>query len=80
MHLFVGVKAEFLYDMNPKPKKQLDYANQNSVPLILWIGEEENTRGVYKLKNLAERSEVEIKHSELVSGVTAAIATIPAEN
>ena len=36
-----GYKAETLYNDNPKPQKQLDYAFENGIPLIIWLGEDE---------------------------------------
>jgi len=36
-----GIKAETLYDQKPKPKKPLEYALENKVPFILWLGEDE---------------------------------------
>lgn len=36
-----GVKSETLYNDNPKTQKQLQYALDSGIPLIMWIGEDE---------------------------------------
>lgn len=36
-----GIKAETLYNDNPKPQKQLDYCFDNCIPLIAFIAEDE---------------------------------------
>ena len=36
-----GIAAETLYADNPKAAKQVQYALDNGIPLILWIGEDE---------------------------------------
>lgn len=61
-----GLKVEFLYDLNPKPKKQMDYALENSIPFILWIGEAELEQGVVKLKNMEEHSEEVVQRDQVV--------------
>lgn len=45
-----GFKAEMLYNENPKPQKQLQYALENSVPFALWVGEEEVKNNKVKVK------------------------------
>ena len=44
------IKAEMLYNENPKPQKQLQYALENYVPFVLWIGEEELKNNKVKIK------------------------------
>lgn len=44
------IKAELLYNENPKPQKQLEYALENYVPFILWIGEDEIKNNMVKIK------------------------------
>ena len=72
-----NIAAETLYVDNPKPQKQLDYAFDNGIPLIMWIGEDEVARGVVKVKSLSFRDEVEISRENLVSGVQELIAKNP---
>jgi len=49
------VKAEMLYNDNPKPQKQLQYALENYIPFVLWIGEDEikNNKVKVKVKNIS---------------------------
>lgn len=57
-----GLKAEFMYDMNPKPKKQMDYALENEIPFILWIDES----GVLKVKNMEKHTETVVERDSVV--------------
>jgi len=61
-----NIKAEFLYDLNPKPKKQMDFALENTIPFICWIGEEEIKEGVVKLKDMNAKEETVVKRAEIV--------------
>lgn len=36
-----NIKTEMLFNENPKPPKQLEYALENKVPFMIWIGENE---------------------------------------
>lgn len=45
-----NIKAEMLYNDNPKPQKQLSYALENYMPFILWIGEDEIKNNKVKIK------------------------------
>jgi histidyl-tRNA synthetase len=45
-----GIKAEFLYDENPKPQKSMGFALENKVPFMLWIGSNEIEEGTVTLK------------------------------
>ena len=46
-----NIKAEILYNVKGKIDKQLKYALENGIPLIVWIGEEEAKKGVFNVKN-----------------------------
>ena len=35
---------------NPKPANQLTYALENRIPVMIWIGEDEVSKGVVKVK------------------------------
>jgi len=69
-----GVNAEFLYDANPKPSKQMDFALANSIPLVLWIGEEEIKQGIVKIKDMANHSENVVKREELAAKIKLLLA------
>lgn len=72
-----NIRAETLYIDNPKPAKQLDYAFDNGIPLILWIGEDEVAKGVVKVKSLSFREEVFIDRVNLIEKVKELIEENP---
>ena len=39
-----------MYADNPKPPKQLQYAFEQGIPLVLWIGPDELEKKVVKVK------------------------------
>jgi histidyl-tRNA synthetase len=45
-----NIKAEVSYKENAKTSNQLEYALENYIPFIIWIGESEINEGVVKLK------------------------------
>jgi histidyl-tRNA synthetase len=61
-----GICAEFLYDLDPKPKKQLDVALEQQIPFMIWIGEEELKKGLVKLKNMVKKTEIEVSRDTVV--------------
>lgn len=44
------IKAETLYNENPRNDKQMDYAMENKVPFIIYIGESEIKENKVKVK------------------------------
>lgn len=71
------IAAETLYSDNPKAAKQVQYALDNGIPLILWIGEEEVASGKVKVKSLNYHEEVFINRSELIPEVRKLIRKNP---
>lgn len=69
-----GIKAETVYVENPKVPKQLDYAFENGIPLVAWVGEDEIARGVVKVKSLNKHEEYELKREELADRLKEIIA------
>ena len=67
-----GVGVE-VYPEAKKPKAQFEYADKRGHKLVLIAGPEEFGKGVWKIKNLAKREEVEVTASELVRQVLAAL-------
>jgi histidyl-tRNA synthetase len=53
-----GIKAEVLYNENPRMDKQMDYACDNRIPFIIFIGENEVKENRIKVKCMANSSEV----------------------
>lgn len=79
-----NVKAEFLYDVNPKPKKQMQFADENKIPYILWIREDLAIKGVVHLRQMSENDAkndeqpqdmLEVKRSEIVDMLAAKLAS-----
>lgn len=72
-----GLKAETMYNENLKPQKQLKYAFDNGIPLIIWIGEDEVAEGIVKVKILNNKEEKKIKIEDLVPEMKELIAENP---
>lgn len=72
-----GIKAETLYNDNPKPQKQLDYAFESGIPLIIWLGEDEVNQGVFKVKQLNSGQEDLFEFSLLVEKMKELVALNP---
>ena len=64
-----GYKAETVYIDNPKVPRQLDYAFDNGIPLVIWLGEEEVKQGLVKIKSLNKHEEYVIPRAELVQRI-----------
>ena len=63
-----GIKAETLYQENPKTPKQIEYALEGGIPLILWLGESEVEQGIVKIKSLNKHEEYILTRAELAAG------------
>lgn len=61
-----GIAAEILYNDNPKVPKQIQYALDNGIPLILWIGDDEVSKGLVKVKSLNQHEEFMLKREEMI--------------
>eukprot|EP00357_Protocruzia_adherens_P000405 CAMPEP_0115040514 /NCGR_PEP_ID=MMETSP0216-20121206/44865_1 /TAXON_ID=223996 /ORGANISM="Protocruzia adherens, Strain Boccale" /LENGTH=896 /DNA_ID=CAMNT_0002421751 /DNA_START=185 /DNA_END=2871 /DNA_ORIENTATION=+ len=61
-----GIAAETLYQDNPKPQKQLDYAFESGIPYIIWLGEDEIAGGEFKLKDIEKKEENTFKRETLI--------------
>lgn len=59
-----GIPAEMSQVDNPKPQKQIDLAFEQGSPLIIWIGEDELTKGIVKVKVLNTKEEIEVERNE----------------
>jgi histidyl-tRNA synthetase len=70
----VGIKAETVYQENPKVARQLEFALESGIPLILWLGEDEVKQGVIKIKSLNKHEEYIMKRDELVDKIRDIIA------
>ncbi|XP_043253237.1 histidine--tRNA ligase, cytoplasmic isoform X4 [Colletes gigas] len=64
-----GLKAEQSYKKNVKLLHQLQYCEENGIPLAIIIGERELTRGEVTLRDVATRAEVPIPRGTLVEEI-----------
>jgi len=62
-----GLACEFLYDANPKLKKQMEYAAQSSIPVVVIFGAGELKRGVVAIKEMSAHEQVEVPLGELTA-------------
>ena len=63
------IRAEHSYKKNPKMLNQLQYCEENGIPLAVVLGTSEIESGVVKIRNVASREEVEVKRSEMVEAI-----------
>ncbi|GAX78396.1 hypothetical protein CEUSTIGMA_g5838.t1 [Chlamydomonas eustigma] len=61
-----GIKAEFGYKPNPKMGDQLNHAFDSGIPYMVLFGEDELSRGVVKVKDIAAKSEEAVPYEGLV--------------
>jgi len=59
-----------LYPDNPKLKKQLQYANNNDIPYVIIIGEDEVTSKLFTLKDMVTGSQEKLGIDEIISKVS----------
>ena len=64
-----GVRAEHSYKKNPKMLNQLQYCEEQGIPLAIVLGESEIAGGIVKLRNIATREETEVKREEMIEVV-----------
>ena len=64
-------QAEQPYKKNPKMLNQLQYCEDNGIPLAAIIGESELKKGVVKLRDIETREEVEVKKDDLIQEILA---------
>ena len=61
-----GFKAEILYNENPRMDKQMDYAVNNRIPFMVFIGENELKENKIKIKCLANGNEIMEDRNKLI--------------
>ena len=64
-----GIKAEILYNENPRMDKQMDYIVENRIPFAVFIGESEIQEGKVKIKCLANGNELMVERTKLVEEI-----------
>ncbi|KAL4714493.1 hypothetical protein ACJJTC_017788 [Scirpophaga incertulas] len=71
-----GIKTEHSYKKNPKMLNQLQYCEENEIPLAVVLGESELKRGVVKIRSITTRKEDEVPRDKLVQELRARIASL----
>lgn len=69
-----GIAAEFLYNKDPKPAKQLEYALEHRIPIVLMIGEDEITNNIVGLREIAAKTQINVSRDNIVSEVKRVLA------
>jgi len=72
-----NVKTEHSYKKNPKMLNQLQYCEDNGIPLAVVLGESEIAGGVVKLRDIITRGEVEVKRDEMVEAIKSRLSINP---
>ena len=73
----VGVNAEFLYDLDPSPKKQMGVADKAGVPIVVWLGKDEEAEGVVKVKHMQKRQETKVPKPQAVQFILDMVKQLP---
>lgn len=71
-----GVKAEFMFAQSPNMQKQLAFALEAGIPLVVVLAPDELERGVVKIKDLQKHTEEEVPKSGLVGELKKRIAAM----
>lgn len=72
-----GINAETLYNDNPKNQKQMEYALNTGIPLILFIGDQEIADGVVAVKSFNDGEQEMIPRAELAARVAQLVIKHP---
>ena len=64
-----GIKAEILYNENPRMDKQMDYVVNNKIPFMVFIGENELKENKIKIKCMANSNEIMIEREKLIEEI-----------
>jgi len=71
------IKTEHSYKKNPKMLNQLQYCEDNGIPLAVVLGESEIAGGVVKLRDIVTRAEVEVKREDMVLAIKSRLSINP---
>merc|ERR1711890_223290 len=63
------IRTEQSYKKNPKMLTQLQYCEEQGIPLAVVLGESEISRGMVKVRSISSREEVEVSRGELVASL-----------
>ncbi|XP_055841280.1 histidine--tRNA ligase, cytoplasmic isoform X1 [Episyrphus balteatus] len=70
-----GVKAEHSYKLNPKLLAQLQYCEENGIPLAVVFGDSELGKGIVKIREITTRREEEVKIEDLADEIKKRLRT-----
>ena len=71
------VRTEHSYKKNPKMLTQLQYCEENLIPLAVVLGQSELEAGVVKLRDISTRAEVEVKREDMVEAIRSRLSLNP---
>merc|ERR1711934_684374 len=69
------IRTEQSYKKNPKMLTQLQYCEEQGIPLAVVLGESEIAKGVVKVRSVSSREEVEVPRKELVANLRSRLST-----
>ncbi|KAF2075078.1 hypothetical protein CYY_003598 [Polysphondylium violaceum] len=64
-----GVNTEYSYKVNPKGGNQLNYANDNLIPLVIFIGKSEMETNTLSVKNMFTGEQISIPREGFVTKI-----------
>lgn len=67
-------QAEQAYKKNPKLLAQLQFCEDQGIPLAVIVGESELERGIVKLREIGSRAETEVERANLVTEIKKALS------
>ena len=65
-----NINAEILYKANRKIKSQLQYGEENQIPLAIVIGNSEIEKNVVTVQNIVTREKEKIPRERLIEEIT----------
>ena len=71
-----GFSTEFSPKLKPKPLDQFGYCEKQGIPLAIVFGPDELAKGIYKVRNIADRSEAVVQDGELESALKTKLDTL----
>lgn len=71
-----GLKAEHSYKMNAKLLAQLQYCEENGIPLAIIIGESELAKGEVTLRIVSTRKETRVSRANVIEEVRKLLETL----
>lgn len=74
-----NIKTEQSYRVNPKFLTQIQYCEDNGIPLAVVIGEDEISKNVVKIRNVVTKAEREVPRSSMISEVLRELAQCEAQ-